>query len=50
VITALEIIDLCALAPALIHGDVAIVSGCCTKHEVEVTGNEDISTVQTCLL
>lgn len=41
-ITALEVVGLCTLAPLLINGHVPIVSGCCNRHEVEVTGNEDI--------
>lgn len=48
-ITALEIMDLCTFAHVLINGHVPIVSGCCDRHEVEVTGNEDIRTEQTCV-
>jgi len=49
-ITALEIIGLCTLALVLINGHVPIVSGCCNRHEVEVTGNEEIRTEQTSIL
>jgi hypothetical protein len=49
-ITALEIIDLCTLAPVSINEHVPIVSGCCNRHQGEITGNQDIRTEQISVL